>query len=106
MPQNGVKVYPRVSSYKNPKQTDTVGDDVESSELCTSCTVKDVKTTSSYPSMNILFDFLTSTDFMLFIVFLIVGLLMLTLKILYEVRSELDLMLHLKWGKRALVRYA
>jgi hypothetical protein len=106
MPQNGRMKVPRISGSGSGGggSGDSTAPSNDPPVMCTSCnTNPDPITITGHPINSLLYDFFTSSDFLLFIVFLVVGLLMLTLKILYEVRSQLDLVLHLKWGRRARV---
>lgn len=98
MPVNGL--LERVAGAPAPKQEEKKEDsDVEEASTCTVCTRG-----SHAPAPPLLSGF-DSKQIVFVLLLVCTGLLLLTVKILFEVRASLDLVLHLQWGRRARIVY-
>ena len=81
------------------KETNTAPEEKE--EEAATCTVCSRGSHAPLPSLSVL----DNKDIVFVLLLVCTGLLLLTVKLLFEVRASLDLVLHLKWGRRARVVY-
>lgn len=79
------------------KQTEGEGEGEEAS-TCTVCTRGSHAPSSPLSGFD-------PKDIVFVLLLVCTGLLLLTVKILFEVRASLDLVLHLQWGRRARIVY-
>lgn len=99
MPVNGM--WGRTAGSPVEKESDKKEETNAQKEEGATCTVCSRGSQHPLPSLSIL----DNKDIVFVLLLVCTGLLLLTVKLLFEVRASLDLVLHLKWGRRARVVY-